>query len=56
MQERQQRLSTEVGDKPPPKAKQVLDPRADLLGERREAFKTELPHPAGEELTKQSSH
>jgi hypothetical protein len=41
------------GIKPPPKARQVEDPRADLLGQR-EAFKTKLPHLAGEELTKQS--
>jgi hypothetical protein len=30
-------------NKPPPKAKQVVDPRADLLNQK-EAFKTKFPH------------
>jgi hypothetical protein len=38
-------------DKPLPKAGQVMDHRADLLNHRA-AFKTELPHLNGEELTK----
>jgi hypothetical protein len=35
------------------KAGQVMDPEADLKGQRA-AFKTELLHLSGEELTKQS--
>jgi hypothetical protein len=34
------------GDKPPPKAGQVVDPRADLLGHKA-VFKTKLPYLAG---------